>query len=123
MKKSVLIIEDEGSLSFALKAKLTTAGFNTMEARDGEEGLKIALTEHPDIILLDILMPHVDGIEFLNLLRQDEWGKDAKVMVLTNTDVLQNVEKMMENNVFEYYIKGDTPLEDIVEKVTEMTSL
>jgi len=120
MEKTVLIIEDENSLLSALKAKLTTAGFATLEARDGESGLDLALEKHPDLILLDIMMPHTDGIAMLDELRKDEWGKGAKVVVLTNLDSMRSVQEVMEKGVFEHFVKSDVQLEEIVERIGGM---
>src|SRR5690348_10074943 len=85
-KKSVLIIEDEASMLTVLTDKLKELGFDTHQARNGEEGLSVALQVHPSIILLDVLMPKMDGITMMNKLREDEWGKSAPVIILTNVN-------------------------------------
>ena len=82
--KKVLIIEDEPALLWSLKEGLKDAGIATLEAKDGEEGLRVALENHPDLILLDLLLPKLSGQNFLKSLREDQWGQTVQVIVLTN---------------------------------------
>jgi len=117
--KKVLIIEDEQTLSAVLVDKFVKDGFEVFTAKDGREGLDMALKIHPDCILLDILMPVMDGITMLGLLRKDAWGKHAHVLMLTN---LSSTEKEMTSHalgVEDYMIKTDWKLEDVVKKVRE----
>jgi DNA-binding response OmpR family regulator len=82
--KKILIVEDEASLLKAFVQKFKDESFLTLEARDGIKGLEIALKEHPDLILIDIIMPKLDGIGMLKKIREDAWGKNVKVIMLTN---------------------------------------
>ena len=82
----LLIVEDEKILSDTLEEKLVSEGFEVLKAIDGEEGLKLALDSHPNLILLDLLMPKVDGITMLKKLRKDTWGERANVIILTNVE-------------------------------------
>ena len=119
-KKKVLIVEiveDEATLSNALSDKFSHEHFEVLKAKNGEEGLSIALRERPDIILLDIIMPVMDGITMLHKLREDEWGKKAHVVVLTNVSDMSGIATAIENGAFEYYVKSDTQIEDIVASV------
>ena len=75
--KKILIVEDEEIMLKALVEKFSSEGFEVVQAIDGEEGLKKALCEKPDIILLDILLPKMDGMAVLKKLREDTWGKHA----------------------------------------------
>jgi two-component system, OmpR family, alkaline phosphatase synthesis response regulator PhoP len=117
--KKILIIEDEVSLLHALSAKLNEAGFVILEAKNGEEGLKMALAEHPDLILLDIIMPRMDGISLLKKLRVDDWGKNAPVIVLSNLSDADNSVKAVSGNVSDYLIKSDWKIADVVAKIKE----
>jgi len=119
--KTVLAVEDDPLIRRALYEKLTNNAFTVLEAKDGEEGLAIALEKHPDIILLDIVMPKMDGITLLRKLRQDPWGKDAAVIILTNS--LADDEKnalVLETHPAFYLVKSDSPIEDVLEKVKEV---
>jgi two-component system alkaline phosphatase synthesis response regulator PhoP len=117
--KSVLIVEDEIALRTVLKEKFSNEGFDVFEAENGEEGLNVATQKHPDMILLDIVMPKMDGNTMLKKLREDSWGNTASVMVLTNLDSLTNIAKTVENNAFEYFVKSDVKIEDLVSRVKE----
>ncbi len=74
-KNKILIVEDEATICNALRDKLAGAGFLVLAAKNGEEGLKAALKERPDMILLDILMPKMDGLAMLKQLRENAWGE------------------------------------------------
>jgi DNA-binding response OmpR family regulator len=120
MNKKILIVEDEQSLRRALVEKMSTEGFEIIEAGDGEEGLKAALQNKPDLILLDIVMPKMDGITMLGKLRESEWGKNANVLILTNLSSGAELINAIEKNSYEYLAKTDWKLEEIAEKVKNM---
>ena len=116
---AVLIVDDEAPLRLALKHKLESEGFETLQAKDGQEALDIALREHPDIILLDLLMPVMDGFAVLKTLRADSWGRSAVVIALTNLSENEQVADLLEFGVYEYIVKADWKIEDVVAKVKE----
>ena len=124
-KKKILIVEDEESMLNAISAYLETQEFVTLIAKDGEEGLVIALKEHPDLILLDILMPKMDGMIMLQKLRKDEWGKGAPVIILTNVNPNANsvTNSVLQNEPAYYLVKSDVKLEGIVDKVREVLKI
>ena len=124
-KKIVLVTEDDKSLRNALDSKLNTSGFVILDAENGEEGLNLALLEHPDIILLDIAMPKMDGLTMLERLRQDEWGKDVPVIILTNlSSADENRNKTITKLEPTYYLtKSDIKIEQVVEKIKERLGL
>jgi len=113
------IVEDDNSVQSALADKLSREGFSILEAKNGKEGLNIALTKHPDLILLDIKMPVIDGVTMLKFLRADQWGKNASVMVLSNLNDDKTISEALDQNTFEYFIKSDIKLEDLINKVKE----
>lgn len=115
----VLTVEDEVDLREALVTALSYEGFTVLSASDGEEGLATALKEKPNLILLDITMPKMDGLEVLRALREDEWGKTVKVIVMTAHDDLGKVAEVIEAGGNEYVVKTDITLNRIVEKVKE----
>ncbi len=118
-QQTILIIEDEVSLRNALRDKFTREGFRIIEAKNGEEGLETALREHPALILLDIVMPKMDGMTMLSKLREDTWGKDAKVIMLTNLSDSEKIAESGEKGVYDYLVKSDWKIEDLVHKVKE----
>ena len=113
----ILIVEDESSIAKALKLKLTEVGHEVLSAKDGKEGLEVALALHPSLILLDILMPNLNGEEMLAMLRKDDWGKDVAVIVLTNFSDDERVERCVALGARSYLIKTDWKIEDIVTEV------
>jgi DNA-binding NarL/FixJ family response regulator len=97
--------------------KFNKSGFETLGAVNGEDGLKKALEFHPDIILLDLVMPVMDGLGMLKELRADTWGKTAKVMILTLLDDAGYVANAMDANVLGYIVKTDLSLDGIVKQI------
>lgn len=124
-KLKILIIEDEKILSDSLEEKLLSEGFEVFKGFDGEEGLKLALANHPDLILLDILMPKVDGITMLRGLRKDSWGAHAAVIILTNVSDASKVAEVLASgfadidDTYEYLVKTDWSLDAIVAKIKQ----
>ncbi|MFH1233309.1 MAG: response regulator [Patescibacteria group bacterium] len=118
-KKTILIVEDENSLRMALRDKLTREGFGVLEAKNGKEGLDVALRKHPDLILSDILMPVIDGMTMLTQLRKDEWGKTARVIMLTNLSDNEKVAEAIKQESYDYLVKSDWKIEDVVAKVRQ----
>lgn len=116
-KKTILIVEDEEPIRSTLRDRLLDENFAIIEARNGEEGLKAALIGHPDLILLDIIMPVMDGMTMLQKLRQDPWGKKAKVVVLTNLNDTAKIVESIEYDTYEYLVKSDWKLDDVVKEV------
>lgn len=119
LKKTILIVEDEAPIQLALKDVLEFEGFNVLEAKNGLEGLEISLEKHPDLILLDILMPQMNGIRMLKILRANEWGKKAKVIILTNLDEREDIADALQNEVYDYFVKTDIKITEVVQKIKE----
>jgi DNA-binding response OmpR family regulator len=116
----VLIVEDEEIMRKALVEVFQREGFEVEGAGDGEDGLALAMSTKPDIILLDIMMPKKDGISMLKDLRQDEWGAHVKVILLTNVSDVAKIAEAMESGIgesYDYLVKTDWKLEDVVSKV------
>lgn len=126
--KKILIIEeveDEKSLRDVLHDKFVKEGFGVLEAKDGEEGLAIALREHPDLILLDIVMPKMDGLTMMKKLREEnEWGKHVPIIILTNLSAdKEKINQAIADNEPAYYlVKSNYTISDLVEKIRELLS-
>lgn len=116
-KKKILIIEDEASLMKALIDKFNKIGVEILIARNGEEGLAVALADHPDLILLDIVMPRMDGITLLKILRKDKWGSKVPVILLTNLSDAEKIVEAKDRGVSDYLVKSDWRIEDVAEVV------
>ncbi len=126
-RKILLIeeVEDDAALRNVLHDKFTLEGFDVLEARNGQEGLATALREHPDLIVLDIMMPTMDGIAMMQKLRQaNEWGKHVPIILLTNLGIDDDaINKAIADNEPAYYImKSNWSLDALVEKIRERLS-
>src|SRR5690348_16588181 len=117
-KQIVLITEDEPSMLNILADKFFQNGFIALTANDGQEGLRVALEKHPDVVLLDLLMPKIDGMAMMTKLRQDSWGKTVPVIILTNVspDSDDIIKVIVDSQPAYYLVKSDVKLEEIVEK-------
>ena len=113
-------MDDNVALTTVLTDKLNLSGFEATGAFDGEHGLQKALATHPDAILLDLIMPKMDGLTMLGKLRADEWGKSCKVIVLTLLEENEYIAKAVEYNVLGYIVKTDSSLDGIVSQVEGM---
>jgi DNA-binding response OmpR family regulator len=115
--KKILIVEDEPGMVKLLSRRLTLEGYDMISASDGEAGLSLALSNHPDLILLDILMPKLHGLAFLRKLRMNEWGKDVPIIVMTNMHDPQKEAEVRNEWHCDYIEKSDWKLEDYVKKI------
>jgi DNA-binding response OmpR family regulator len=123
--KRILIVEDDSSLRNVLHDKFILEGFDVLDAQDGEEGLASALSFHPDLILLDIVMPKMDGMTMMKKLRgTDEWGKNVPVILLTNLSADdEKINQAIAINEPAYYlVKSDYTISYLVEKIKERLS-
>lgn len=118
--KSILIIEDNSDMGYALVVMLQAANYKTIVATDGETGLDMALQQHPDAILLDLKLPKLSGKTVLHKLREDEWGKRVPVIVLTNEDDTESIADTVEHSAQGYFIKAETRLDTIVDSLSEI---
>ena len=122
MPKTILIIEDEYDMREAIATALRNAGFHVITAENGQTGVDKALEIEPDLILLDLLMPVMDGQTALKVLRTHPWGETAKVVILTAMDDIKNVGEAYEANIVGYITKSETSLAELVEQVKELVA-
>ena len=117
-QKTILVIEDEKSLRGAIVDILRLKNFLSLEAKNGREGVRLALSKHPALILLDIIMPEMDGITALKKIREDSWGGKIPIIILTNLSATNK--QPMDDAMTHYLIKSDWKLHDIVKKIEEI---
>jgi CheY-like chemotaxis protein len=118
--KKILIVEDEPMIRKALVEQFSDVkNLTVMSAKDGKEGLTASLREHPDFILLDIIMPVMNGLEMLNELRKDEWGKTAQVMILSNLADTEKKAEASAQGVKYFIIKSNVNVSLIKKKVID----
>lgn len=120
-QKKILVVDDQPDFCEAISTALTHEGFKVETAQNGEEGLVVAHREHPDLIFLDIMMPGIDGVEVLKRLREDRWGKDVPVVIMTFSDDLQKIADVVGSGGTAYVLKNDLNLFEIVEIAKKRT--
>lgn len=120
--KKILIVEDEKSLRDAMVAVLKLQNFVPLEAKNGREGVELALSKHPDLILLDLIMPEMNGMPALQKIREDAWGRDVPVIILTNLSATDEklVEDIVTHKPVHYLIKSDWKIHDVIKKIEEV---
>jgi DNA-binding response OmpR family regulator len=116
---SIAIIEDDQAIAQMYRFKFEAEGFDVQTAENGKLGLALAESQKPDIILLDLMMPEMPGDEMLAKLRATTWGKDMKVIILTNMGEQEIPQQVKELGVSAVILKADmTPRQvaDLVKK-------
>ena len=116
-KKKILIVEDDALILDTLTQRFQEEGFYVTGVVDGDRALSVAFEEHPDVILLDIVIPGLDGMEVLNSLRKDEWGKKVPIILLTNLSDSGRVAEAVSYGVYDYLVKSDWKLDSLIQKV------
>ena len=117
--KKILIVEDELALLNILRDTLNAQGYEVVKARDGQEGLTLAQTQKPDLILLDLLMPVMDGLAMLKTLKASDWGGKIPVIVLSNLGSDTQIKDAAALGVSDYLVKSDWSVEEISQKIKD----
>lgn len=123
MSKKVAIVEDDQAISTMYRIKFEAEGFIVETAANGKLGLELAESMKPDIILLDLMMPEMNGGEMLKKLRKTSWGKDTKVIILTNSGEEQAPPNLKELGIRRYIVKAEMTPRQVAEMVkTELAA-
>ena len=117
MPKTILFIEDESALQKTFGEVLSQEGYQMISALDGEIGLRLAKDKKPDLILLDLILPKVNGFDVLKKLKEDKETKDIPIIVLTNLEEMGDVDKAIELGATTYLVKASYSLKEVVEKI------
>lgn len=118
--KKIAIIEDDYAILDMYALKFKFAKFNVVTAKDGEEGLKVIEQEKPVLILLDLMMPLMDGATMLARLRKEPWGKKVPVIILTNLSADEMPPKLDRLMIADYVVKASTTPQLVLEKVNKI---
>jgi CheY-like chemotaxis protein len=113
----VLVVEDDRFLRRACEASLRQRGLDVITAADGEEGLSLARSEHPALVLLDLLMPKMSGLEVLRAMKADDATRGIPVLVLSNSSRQQDVDEIMRLGAIGYLVKADLSLQALGDRV------
>jgi len=115
--KKILFIEDDSALQKTLGDTLRQEGYNLISALDGEIGLRMVQKENPDLVLLDLILPKLDGFEVLQRLKEDPKTKGIPIIILTNLERMEDIDRALELGASTYLVKANYTLEEVVEKV------
>jgi two-component system response regulator ResD len=115
--KTILIVDDDLTLREMYVERLKLEGFEVDMAKDGEEAIQRAKTGHPDVILLDIMMPKINGLDVLKMLKSDDETKDIPVLLLTA--LIQDIDKTkgLSSGADDYIVKSETMPGEVIEKI------
>lgn len=116
-KTKILLIEDDEVLMEMYKSKFTSEGYEFIFALDGHSGLELVQKERPDLILLDIILPRMDGFEVLKKLKEDTQLKDIPVILLTNLGQKEDQDRGLKFGAVSYLVKANHTPAQVVEKV------
>lgn len=117
MAKKILIVDDDKLILESLAAMLRGAGHEVLQAGNGEEGVSLALEQHPDLVVTDVRMPVKDGLAMIDDLRADEWGKTVPIIVLTNDEGTATVNHALQAGVTVYLSKVNLDPEVLSQQV------
>lgn len=117
MPKTILIIEDDKFLRELIAQKLIKEGYEISEAVDGEKGIKKIKEEKPDLVLLDLILPGIDGFEVLSRMKEDEALAKIPVIILSNLGQREDVERGLKMGAVDYLIKAHFTPREIINKI------
>ena len=120
--KTILFIEDESALQKTFAKILEKEDYSIIPALDGEIGLNLVKRKKPDLILLDLVLPRVNGFEVLKRIKEDEETKNIPVIVLTNLETIDNIDKAIELGATTYLVKANYTLKEVLDKVKKCLS-
>ncbi len=118
--KKILIIEDDDFLRNLLLKKLKRVGFDVLFAVDGNDGLTAIKNEKPDLVLLDIILPGMNGFEVLKRIRTNKNYKNIPVMMLSNLGEKKDIKQGLDLGAIDYIIKAHHTLDEIIEKINKI---
>jgi CheY-like chemotaxis protein len=120
MASKIMLVEDDTNLSDIYKARLEAEGFEIVSAKDGEEALAIAVKEHPDLVISDVMMPKISGFDMLDILRGTDGIKGTKVIMMTALGQSEDKERAEKLGADRYLVKSQVTLEDVVKTVHDV---
>jgi len=115
--KKILIVENTYTVLQTFTAYLIGEGFRVIRAGNEDQGLKLALKRHPDLVLIDIFIPKTNGMIMLKKLRDDNWGRDVPVIILANSNDIEVLADVLEKRVYAFFVKSEWLPEKLIEKI------
>lgn len=119
-QKHILLIEDDEVVIKSVVYTLQKAGYYVESTVSGKLGVQLALKSHPNLIIVDLILPDVNGAEVVAEIRRDDWGRNAKIIVLTNINEEQIRSRLQSLNILRYLLKVDNTLNQITQTVDKI---
>ena len=117
MAKKISVIEDDKFLRELIVQKLSNEGYDVIESVDGEKGVESVKKEKPDLILLDLILPGIDGFEVLARIKSDPAVSEVPIIILSNLGQKEDIERGLKMGAADYLIKAHFTPEEIINKV------
>lgn len=114
---TILVVEDDAFLMDAYKVKLQQEKFKILLAKDGEAGLETAVSDQPDLIILDMVLPKMSGLDVLKKLKADQKTKNIPVIVASNLDQNETIEEVKQAGAADYFIKSNISISELIAKI------
>ena len=119
-EKTILLVEDEPVMLKLLVEGFKSAGFNVLQGKDGAEGVEAAASGHPDLIILDLGMPKMDGMTAMRKIRETDWGKKVPIIILTNYSANDEIMTgVIRDEPSYYFMKTEWEIDKLLEKVKQ----
>lgn len=120
MSKKILFIEDELAIQKTFEDTLKQEGYEIISALDGEKGFKMAQIKKPDLILLDLILPKLHGLEVLKKLKEDKETASIPIVILTNKEDSETINKAIELEATTYLVKANYSLAEVLQKIKKI---
>ena len=118
----ILVVEDDNFLANAYRIKLQKIGFEVIVANDGDEALEKIKSENIDLVILDLIIPKIDGFGVLTEIRSQEEYKNIPILVASNLGQSEDLNRAMKLGANDFVVKSDTPLDMLIEKIKKLIS-
>jgi DNA-binding response OmpR family regulator len=119
----IAIIEDDPVISQMYRFKFEAANFEVQLANNGKRGVEMVKSFQPDLILLDLQMPEMNGVDALEIIRKNEWGKNIPVIILTNMGEEESPKKLRELGIHSYIVKANLTPNQVLKRVQEALNI
>ena len=116
----IALVEDEAVLAEMYKLRLEIEGYECLVSDDGQKGLELIQLHKPDLVLLDLMLPHMRGTEILRIMRESDWGKDIKVIILTNISDTVSPDDLKQHHFERYIVKSNNSLHEMIDIIHEV---
>jgi len=121
-KITILVVDDDQVLTNLYSSAFKARGYRVLVAEHGEDAIMLAETEHPDLVLLDVMMPEMHGLSVLKLLKSSEELKNTKIIMLTALSDQKTREKALKLGAYDFIVKAESPMADVIYKVNKAVS-